>query len=41
MDADIVLLKADPAAAIQALDQVAYTILRGRVIYRSPGLKSR
>jgi imidazolonepropionase-like amidohydrolase len=41
MDADIVLVKADPAAAIQALDQVAYTILGGRVIYRSPGLNTR
>jgi imidazolonepropionase-like amidohydrolase len=41
MDADIVLVKADPAVAIQALDQVAYTILGGRVIYRSPGLNSR
>jgi imidazolonepropionase-like amidohydrolase len=41
MDADIVLVKADPAAAIQALDQVAYTILGGRVIYRSSGLNNR
>jgi imidazolonepropionase-like amidohydrolase len=41
MDADIVLVKADPGAVIQALDQVAYTILGGRVIYRSSGLNSR
>jgi imidazolonepropionase-like amidohydrolase len=41
MDADIVLLKADPAVDMQALDQVAYTILGGRVIYRSPGRNSR
>jgi imidazolonepropionase-like amidohydrolase len=36
MDADIVLLRGDPAAAIQAFDKVAYTLLRGKVIYRSP-----
>ena len=41
MDADIVLVKADPAVAIEALDQVAYTILGGKVIYRAPGLNSR
>jgi imidazolonepropionase-like amidohydrolase len=41
MDADIILVKADPAAVIQALDQVAYTILGGRVIYRSSGLNNR
>ena len=33
MDADIVLLSADPAADIQALDKVAYTIRLGKVIY--------
>jgi imidazolonepropionase-like amidohydrolase len=33
MDADIVLLSADPGADIQALDKVAYTIRRGKVIY--------
>jgi len=36
MDADIVLLRGDPAAAIQAFDKVAYTLLQGKVIYRSP-----
>jgi imidazolonepropionase-like amidohydrolase len=36
MDADIVLLRGDPAAAIQAFDKVAFTLLRGKVIYRSP-----
>jgi imidazolonepropionase-like amidohydrolase len=41
MDADIVLLRGDPAAAIQALDEVAYTLLRGKVIYRLPVLNSR
>jgi imidazolonepropionase-like amidohydrolase len=33
MDADIVLLAGDPAADIHALDKVAYTLLKGRVIY--------
>jgi imidazolonepropionase-like amidohydrolase len=33
LDADIVLLAGDPAADIQALDKVAYTIRRGRIIY--------
>lgn len=35
MDADIVLLAGDPAKDIQALDKVAYTFLRGRIIYTS------
>jgi imidazolonepropionase-like amidohydrolase len=35
MDADLVLLRGDPAAAIQVLDNVAYTLLQGRIIYRS------
>ncbi len=39
MDADIVLLKADPAVTIQAFDKVAYTILGGKVIYPSPGTR--
>jgi imidazolonepropionase-like amidohydrolase len=33
LDADIVLLAGDPAADIQALDKVAYTIRRGKIIY--------
>lgn len=33
MDADIVLLAGDPAADIQALDKVAYTIRHGKIIY--------
>jgi imidazolonepropionase-like amidohydrolase len=33
MDADIVLLAGDPAADIRALDNVAYTIHRGKIIY--------
>jgi imidazolonepropionase-like amidohydrolase len=33
LDADIVLLAGDPAADIQALDKVAYTIHRGKIIY--------
>jgi imidazolonepropionase-like amidohydrolase len=32
-DADIVLLAGDPAADIQVLDKVAYTIRRGKIIY--------
>jgi imidazolonepropionase-like amidohydrolase len=34
LDADIVLLKGDPAADVQALDKVELTILHGRVIYK-------
>lgn len=33
LDADIVLLAGNPAADIQVLDKVAYTIRRGRIIY--------
>jgi imidazolonepropionase-like amidohydrolase len=33
MDADLVLLAGDPAADIQSLDKVAYTIRRGKIIY--------
>jgi len=33
MDADIVLLAGDPAADIQSLDKVAYTLRRGKIIY--------
>jgi len=33
MDADIVVLKGDPAADIKQLDNVAYTILQGKIIY--------
>jgi imidazolonepropionase-like amidohydrolase len=33
LDADIVLLAGDPATDIQALDKVAYTIRRGKIIY--------
>lgn len=33
MDADIVLLAGDPATDIQALDKVAYTLRRGKIIY--------
>ena len=33
MDADIVLLAGDPAADIQSLDKVAYTLRKGRIIY--------
>lgn len=33
MDADIVLLAGDPAVDIHAFDKVAYTLLRGRIIY--------
>jgi imidazolonepropionase-like amidohydrolase len=33
LDADIVLLAGDPAADIQVLDKVAYTIRRGKIIY--------
>jgi imidazolonepropionase-like amidohydrolase len=34
LDADIVLLKGDPAADVQAFDKVELTILHGRVIYK-------
>lgn len=34
LDADLVLLKGDPAADIQAFDKVEETILQGRVIYK-------
>jgi len=33
MDADLVVLKSDPAADIAALSHVAYTVRRGKVIY--------
>jgi len=33
LDADIVLLAGDPAADIQSLDKVVYTIRRGKIIY--------
>ena len=35
MDADIVLLAGDPAKDIQSLDKVAYTFLKGRIIFTS------
>jgi len=35
MDADIVLVKGDPAKDILCLDRVAYTMLKGRIIYDS------
>lgn len=34
MDADIVLLDADPATDIRAFDRVSYTFCRGKIIYR-------
>ena len=33
LDADLVILSADPAQAISAFSQVRYTIRRGEVIY--------
>jgi imidazolonepropionase-like amidohydrolase len=33
MDADIVVLKGDPAADIRQFDNVAYTILQGKIIF--------
>ena len=33
MDADVVVLKGDPAADIHQFDNVAYTILQGKIIY--------
>lgn len=35
MDADIVLLAADPASDIKALSEVRYTIRKGRIIYQA------
>jgi imidazolonepropionase-like amidohydrolase len=35
MDADIVLLKSDPANDILSFDRVAYTILQGKIIFCS------
>ena len=34
MDADIVVLKGDPAADVKQFDNVAYTILQGKIILR-------
>jgi imidazolonepropionase-like amidohydrolase len=36
MDADIVLLAADPTADIRAFDKVAYTLYQGKIIYQKP-----
>jgi imidazolonepropionase-like amidohydrolase len=36
MDADIVLLSADPAADIRSFDKVKYTFGQGRIIYAAP-----
>jgi imidazolonepropionase-like amidohydrolase len=33
MDADVVVLKGDPATDIHQFDNVAYTILQGKIIY--------
>lgn len=35
MDADIVLVKGDPATDILCLDRVVYTLLKGKIIYNS------
>jgi imidazolonepropionase-like amidohydrolase len=35
MDADIVLLKADPALDIRSFDKVVYTFCQGKIIYRN------
>lgn len=39
MDADLVILKSDPATDITALSRVAYTIRAGKVIYTANDLK--
>lgn len=36
MDADIVLLGADPAADVRAFDKVVYTFYQGNIIYKKP-----
>ncbi|WP_338874371.1 amidohydrolase family protein [Spirosoma sp. SC4-14] len=36
MDADLVVLSADPATDIKSLSSVAYTIRKGKIIYRHP-----
>jgi imidazolonepropionase-like amidohydrolase len=37
MDADIVLLSADPAADVKAFSGVRYTLRKGKIIYGEPG----
>ncbi len=36
MDADIVLLGADPTTDIRAFDKVSYTLYQGKIIYKKP-----
>jgi len=40
MNADCVLLDADPATDVEALRHVALVVKDGRVVYRSPSLAS-